>query len=376
MDNFEKGLFQLRQVMVIFDEEEVAHDGEQHPRECYASTYLGLEEWWHVKAPVAWDQLSQQQQQTFQVRGFKMTGITWETFKTARDKPKENAKDSDRALVNFLFAVRREWNYPREYPLIVGHKRGREDEKLLRLNQDRPGLNASALDLGKITSFPTYDQIVGHPKKEKKGTLSRIRIYRLMTRKMCEISLKQMLVEFFTAELSTSRSSSVHIIGTGTRGTRSSAGASNKRSGILLPSIRIHHCSSIARRLRLPFFGDGRRRSILRWSSISRLSRNIKNKSVLRRRGTSKLSRSKSQLVQLLRSEAESPTAHNSGFVYISRTPFEGESPHTGRIDGAKRRTGNPRFLFDPPEPPGCLPPTCVDLFRQQQNPTLDRNLH
>ena len=29
-----------------------------------------------------------------------------------------------------------------------------------------------------------------------------------------------------------------------------------------------------------------------------------------------------------------------------------------------------------PPEPPGCLPPSFLDPFRQQQNPTLDRKLH
>ena len=67
---------------------------------------------------------------------------------------------------------------------------------------------------------------------------------------------------------------------------------------------------------------------------------------------------------------------HNSGYVYISRTPFDGGGPHTRRIDRAKWRTGNPRFIFDHPEPPGCLSPTRLDLFRQQQNPTLDCYLY
>ena len=34
-----------------------------------------------------------------------------------------------------------------------------------------------------------------------------------------------------------------------------------------------------------------------------------------------------SHLVQLVPREAENPTAHNSGFVYISRTPFDGRVP-------------------------------------------------
>ena len=82
------------------------------------------------------------------------------------------------------------------------------------------------------------------------------------------------------------------------------------------------------------------------------------------------------QRVQQLPREVENPTAHNSGYVYISRTPFDGGGPHTRRVDRAKWRTGNPQFIFDPSDPPGCLPPTCLDLFRQQQSPTLDRNLH
>ena len=59
-----------------------------------------------MKDPVACDELSQQDQQIFQVRGFNMTRITWEMFTTERDKPKENTRDSDHSLVNFLFAVR------------------------------------------------------------------------------------------------------------------------------------------------------------------------------------------------------------------------------------------------------------------------------
>ena len=74
--------------------------------------------------------------------------------------------------------------------------------------------------------------------------------------------------------------------------------------------------------------------------------------------------------------EAQNPPAHNSGYLNISRPLFDGGVPHTRRIDRAKWRTGNPRIFFDPPEPPGCLPPTCLEVFRQQQNRTLDRNLH
>ena len=83
-------------------------------------------------------------------------------------------------------------------------------------------------------------------------------------------------------------------------------------------------------------------------------------------------------LVQPLPREAENPTAHQSGYVYISRTPFDGGVPHIrySRIDGAKWRTENLPFIFDPSEPPGCFPPTYLDLCRQQQNPTIDRNLH
>ena len=82
------------------------------------------------------------------------------------------------------------------------------------------------------------------------------------------------------------------------------------------------------------------------------------------------------QSVQPLPREAENPPAHNSGYVYISCTPFDGGVPHTRRVDRAKWCTGNPRFTFDPPEPPGCLPPTSLELLRQQQNRTPDRNLH
>ena len=82
------------------------------------------------------------------------------------------------------------------------------------------------------------------------------------------------------------------------------------------------------------------------------------------------------QRVQRLPREAENLTAHNSGYVYICRTPFDADGPDARRIHRSKWRTGNQWFIFDPPEPPGCLPPTCLDLFRQQQNPTLDRNLH
>ena len=61
------------------------------------------------------------------------------------------------------------------------------------------------------------------------------------------------------------------------------------------------------------------------------------------------------QLVQPLPREAENPTAHNSGYVYISRTPFDGGDPHTRIIDRAKWRTGNPQFIFDPPRAPRVL---------------------
>ena len=165
MDNFERSL--STKVMVIFDAEEVAHDGAQYPRECYASSFTGMGKWWHVKPPV----LSQQDQQTFQVPGFKLTVITWETFEAAPNRPEENARDSDKALVDVLMSVRRNWNYPCEYPLIVGHKGGRENEKLFRRNQEWPGMNARALYLGNIGGFPTDDRIVGHVKKDKKGNV-------------------------------------------------------------------------------------------------------------------------------------------------------------------------------------------------------------
>ena len=100
-----------------------------------------------------------------------MTGITWETFDTAPSRPEENARDSDATLVNFVMSVRRDWNYSCEYPLIVGHKGGREDEKIFRLNAEHPELNARALNLDNISGFPTFDRIVGHLKKDKKGNI-------------------------------------------------------------------------------------------------------------------------------------------------------------------------------------------------------------
>ena len=59
-----------------------------------------------------------------------MSGIAWENFETTPDKPEENARDSNWALVNFLYAVGEKWNCPCEYPLIVGQEGGRENEKL------------------------------------------------------------------------------------------------------------------------------------------------------------------------------------------------------------------------------------------------------
>ena len=66
-------------------------------------------------------------------------------------------------------SVRHESNSSGEYPLIVGHKGGREDEKLIWLNAKNPGPNATALNFNNISGFPTYDKIVGHLKKNKKG---------------------------------------------------------------------------------------------------------------------------------------------------------------------------------------------------------------
>ena len=60
MDSFDRSL--STKVMVMFDEEEVAHDGEQYPRECYASSCTAKEKWWHVKPPVPGDELSQKDQ--------------------------------------------------------------------------------------------------------------------------------------------------------------------------------------------------------------------------------------------------------------------------------------------------------------------------
>ena len=60
MNSFERSL--STKVMVILDEEEVAHDGEQYHGECYASSCTGIESWWHVKPPVPWHHLSQQKQ--------------------------------------------------------------------------------------------------------------------------------------------------------------------------------------------------------------------------------------------------------------------------------------------------------------------------
>ena len=182
-----------------------------------------------------------------------MTGITWETFQSTEDKPKENTQESDRTLVDFLFDLRMRWNYPCDYPLVVGHKGGREDEKLFRLNQEYHGLNVRALDLGKINGFPTFDRIVSHLKRDKKGNI-RIRIHHLTTRRTCKILFKRIIAEFITVQVFAKRGSSMHI---GTRTTKSSVGVKRRRIGTLPLSRRIRHGSSIARRLRLPSFGDG-----------------------------------------------------------------------------------------------------------------------
>ena len=168
MNEYEKQL--KNKIMVIYDEEEVVFSGKNYPREAYVCAVTGEDQWWHVHPPAKWEETTPQDRTSFQTTGYRMTGITWEPIMTSKTAAVKNGEELNKELVAFLMKLRESWGYPSDYPLVVAHKGGREEDKFWKLNEENEGLNVRPVDLAEIdTDFPTFNQFVGHKKMDKKG---------------------------------------------------------------------------------------------------------------------------------------------------------------------------------------------------------------